>query len=59
MDLGAFAPLQVEIPGTPGESYLIDSKVVAVLEKESSFIIRFTGIDADAAGTLQHWLTRN
>ena len=59
LDLGAFAPLQVEIPGTPGESYLIDSKVVAVLEKESSFIIRFTGIDADAAGTLQHWLTRN
>jgi hypothetical protein len=59
LDPGAFAPLQVEIPGTPGESYLIDSKVVAVLEPESSFIIRFTGIDAAAAETLKHWLTRS
>jgi adenylate cyclase len=57
LDLGAFTPLQVEIPGTPGESYLIDSKVVAVIEPESSFIIRFTGIDAAAAETLKRWLT--
>jgi adenylate cyclase len=59
LDLGAFAPLQVEIPGTTGESYLIDSKVVAVLEPESSFIIKFTGIDAAAAETLKCWLTQS
>jgi adenylate cyclase len=58
LDLGAFDSLQVEIPGTPGESFLIDSKVVGVGKPDSSFIIRFTGMDEAAADALKRWLTR-
>ena len=52
LDLEAFASLQVEIPGTPGESFLIDCKLVGVEKPQSSFIIRFTGMDEAAAEAL-------
>jgi|UniRef100_A0A7V6A3L0 adenylate cyclase len=54
LNLETFAPLQVEIPGHSGESFLVDAKVVG--EEESSFIIRFTGMSATAAEAVQHWL---
>jgi adenylate cyclase len=56
LDLGAFDSLQVEIPGTPGESFLIDCKVVGVGKPESSFIIRFTGMDEAAIKALNRGL---
>jgi adenylate cyclase len=54
LNLETFAPLQVEIPGPSGESFLVDAKVVG--EGESSYIIRFTGMSEVACEALQHWL---
>ena len=59
LDIEVFASLQVEIPGTIGESFLIDSKVVSVGESKSSFIIRFTGMDETAAEALERCLTED
>jgi adenylate cyclase len=58
LDLEAFAPLQIEIPGAIGESFLIDCKVVGMGKPKSSFIIRFTGMDEAAAGALNLRLSR-
>ncbi len=52
LDLEAFASLQVEIPRTPGEGFLIDCKVVGLGKPESSFIIRFTAMDEAAIKAL-------
>jgi hypothetical protein len=56
LDLEVFAPLQVEIPGPSGESFPVDAKVVGGGEVESSYIIRFTGMDEAAAHALNRWL---
>ncbi len=64
MPLADFAPLQVELPGSSGETLYVDGKIVAANQASQEYIVRFSPLSAAAvtaidrllvAASEEHW----
>jgi len=56
LKLEVFSSLQVQLPGQAGVEEFADGKVVGLKEQESSYVVRFSGLDEPAAARLHRFL---